>query len=494
MALKIYIELIIFFCIFAKILKMFDDDSFLDDEYDINDLVDRFEKMVKQHQSCYFDADELNVLLEHYLQENNIKKANLAADIAVKYHPNNPLISIIKAKQLLANSHAKEALTTLKNSDFDHNDADYQLTLGACYSDLGEHEKAIKAYMKAAKEFDFKDCEDIYNFIAAEYESLGDMENALKFFVLGLDKAEDIDNQYFEIRNCYSHLGKIEDAVDFFRKEIDKNPYSVPAWMALGNCYVRMGNLKDAVEQFEYAISIDPHYKKGYIDIATAYNELDRFQETIEIVEEAKRYGSETALLLCLYGEAHAKLGDNKTALEIYQKAMKMDDKLPEAYAGIGFVLSDEGNPESAIKFLRHAHTLSPYNTDYMYVIVEEYNKLEQYDNALKFVNEILDLNPYDENVYISMMECYVLKDDPDKAMESLERGLLILPNNAALLYRKAFIYFVMERNESGLLTLELALQSNYDGHIEFLNFDAENLTSNPNIMDLIEEYRLKNS
>ena len=472
---------------------MLDDDNFMDDDFDVKELVDRFEKMVKQHQSCYFDADELNVILEHYLQHNNIKRANLAADIAVKYHPNNPIINIIKAKQLLANSHAQEALSTLKNANLDHNDADYLLTLGACYSDLGEHQKAIRAYMKAAKEFDFKDCEDIYNFIAVEYENLGDMENALKFFSLGIDKAEDIDNQYFEIRNCYSFLHKMDEALAFFRKQIDKNPYSVSAWMALGNCYVRLGDLENAIEQFDYALSIDPHYKKGYIDIATAYNELDKFKETIEIVEEAKRYNAESALLLCLYGEAHAKLGDNESALKIYQKAMKLDDKIPEAYAGIGFVLSDEGNPQSAIKFLKHAHTLSPYNTDYMYVLIEEYNKIEEYDNALKFVNEILDLNPYDENVYISMMECYVMKDDPENAMESLERGLRILPNNAALLYRKAFLYFAQEKDESGLLTLEMALNSDYDGHIEFLNFDAENLTSNPNIMDLIEEYRIKN-
>ena len=472
---------------------MLDDDNFMDDDFDVKELVDRFEKMVKQHQSCYFDADELNVILEHYLQHNNIKRANLAADIAVKYHPNNPIINIIKAKQLLANSHAQEALSTLKNANLDHNDADYLLTLGACYSDLGEHQKAIRAYMKAAKEFDFKDCEDIYNFIAVEYENLGDMENALKFFTLGIDKAEDIDNQYFEIRNCYSFLHKMDEALAFFRKQIDKNPYSVSAWMALGNCYVRLGDLENAIEQFDYALSIDPHYKKGYIDIATAYNELDKFKETIEIVEEAKRYNAESALLLCLYGEAHAKLGDNESALKIYQKAMKLDDKIPEAYAGIGFVLSDEGNPQSAIKFLKHAHTLSPYNTDYMYVLIEEYNKIEEYDNALKFVNEILDLNPYDENVYISMMEYYVMKDDPENAMESLERGLRILPNNAALLYRKAFIYFAQGKDESGLLTLEMALNADYDGHIEFLNFDAENLTSNPNIMDLIEEYRIKN-
>ena len=472
---------------------MFDDDNFLDDDMDVKELVDRFEKMVKQHQSCYFDADELNVILEHYLQQNNIKRANQAADIAVKYHPNNPIINIIKAKQLLANSHAQEALSTLKSADLDRDDADYLLTLAACYSDLGEHQKAINAYMKAAKEFEFKDCEDIYNFIAVEYANLGQIENALKYFILGIDKAEDLDNQYFEIRNCYSMLDSMEEGLVFFQKEIDKNPYSVPAWMALGNCYVRMGKLNEAIEQFEYAISIDPHYKKGYVDIATAYNELDRFKETIEIVEEAKRYNAESALLLCLYGEAHAKLDDNETALKIYQQALKMDDKLPEAYAGIGFVLSDENNPQSAIKFLKHAHTLSPYNTDYMYVLVEEYNKIGDYDNALKFANEILELNPYDENVYISIMECYVLKDDPERAMEALERGLRILPAHAALLYRKAFLYLAQDQTESGLLTLEIALQYDYDGHIEFLNFDAENLTSNPAIMDLIEEYRKKN-
>ena len=472
---------------------MLDDDNFLDDDLDVRELVNRFEEMVKQHQSCYFDADELNVILEHYLQENNLKRANQAADIAVKYHPNNPIINIIKAKQLLANSHAKEALSTLKNADLDRNDADYLLTLAACYSDLGEHQKAINAYMKAVKEFEFRDCEDIYNFIAVEYENLGDMENALKFFKLGISKAEDIDNQYFEIRNCYSLLHKMEEGIEFFRKEIDKDPYSIPAWMALGNCYVRLGNLEEAIEQFEYAVSIDPHFKKGYVDIATAFNELDRFQDTIDTVEEAERYDAESALLLCLYGEAKAKLGDKEEAFKIFKKAMKMDENLPEAYAGIGFLLSEENNPQSAIKFLKHAHTLSPYNTDYMYVIIEEYNKIGEHDNALKYVNEILDLNPYDENVYISMMECHVLKDDPDKAMESLERGLQILPNNASLLYRKAFLYFAQDQTESGLLTLEMALESDYNGHIEFLSFDAENLTSNPAIMDLIEEYRIKN-
>jgi len=471
----------------------FEDDNFMDDDFDVNELVSRFETMVKQHQSCYFDADELNVILEHYLQQNNIKRANLAADIAIKFHPNNPMIHIIKAKQLLANSHAKEALSTLKNAPVDKNDADYQITLGSCYSDLGECQKAINAYMKAVVAFEYKECEDLYNSIAIEYENLGDINNALTYFIKGLNRDIDIDNQYFEIRNCFSMLNRMDDALDFFRKEIDRDPYSVAAWMALSSCYIRMNRLDDAVEQLEYVLAIDPHNKKAYIDIATAYNETGRFKATMETYNEAVRCNAESPLLCCLYGEAHAKLGDLVEAMKSYKKAMKLDENLPEAYAGIGFILSDENNPKSAIKFLKHAHILSPYNTDYMYVMVEEYNKLEEYDKALKVVNDIIDLNPYDENAYIVLMECYVLKDNPENAFLAINRGLKILGENAPLLYRKAFLHFAENENESGLLTLESALEIDYDGHIEFLNFDAENLTSNEAIMDLIEEYRIKN-
>jgi len=471
----------------------FEDDNFMDDDFDVNELVNRFENMVNQHQSYYFDADELNVILEHYLQQDNIKRANQAADIAIKFHPNNPMIQIIKAKQLLANSHAKEALSTLKNASVDKEDADYQITLGTCYSELHESKKAINAYMKAVRAFEFKECEDLFNSIAIEYENLGEYEKALDFFIKGLNRKIDIDNQYFEIRNCYSMLNRIEDALVFFRKEIDLDPYSVPAWMALSSCYIRMNDLDSAIEQLEYVLAIDPHNQKAYIDIATAYNETGRYTQTLETVTEATRCQAESPLLCCLYGEAHAKLGDLAEAMKSYKKAMKLDENLPEAYAGIGFILSDENNPKSAIKFLKHAHTLSPYNTDYMYVMVEEYNKLEEYDKALKIVNEILDLNPYDENAYITMMECYVLKDDAESAFIAVNRGLSVLGNNAPLLYRKAFLHFAENENESGLLTLESALEIDYDGHIEFLNFDAENLTNNTAIMELIEEYRIKN-
>ena len=56
-----------------------------------------------------------------------------------------------------------------------------------------------------------------------------------------------------------------------------------------------------------------------------------------------------------------------------------IDENIAEAYAGIGFIFCEENNHQSAIKFLKRAHTLAPYNTDYIYVLVEEHNKMEKF-------------------------------------------------------------------------------------------------------------------
>ena len=54
----------------------FDNDSFLDD-YEIQELIERFENQLKNDMLSYYDADELNIIMEHYVQNNNIKKINI---------------------------------------------------------------------------------------------------------------------------------------------------------------------------------------------------------------------------------------------------------------------------------------------------------------------------------------------------------------------------------------------------------------------------------
>ena len=471
----------------------FNDDNFLDD-YEIQELINKFENQFESGMSMFFDADELNIIIEHYVQQNDIEKINIIAELASTYHNTNPLTNLIMAKKYLSVQDASNAIVYLNNDNNNTEDPDYQLSLGYCYSLLDDHKKSLSAYHKAIVLLEKDNCDDIYNSMAVEYMLLRDFEHALYYFKKGIKASPDIAEQYSEILNCYFFLDKTDEAIEYFKNEVDKNPFSLAAWMTLGNCYLRMSLLEKAVEQYEYALAIDQHYSNAYINIATIYNELDRYKDSIETIEEAFRNKVDKPILYCLYGEALAKTGNKLDAIANFKKAIELDENIAEAYAGIAFIFCDENNHKSAIKFLKHAHQLAPYNTDYLYVLVEELNKTEKFRTSLKYLKEIEELFPYDVNLYIAYMEVYILLDDIKNAIKSIEKGLQLLGRQAPLLYRLAFIYFVDEEHELGMLNLEEALNLDCEGVNEFIDFDPTYILNNESIVNLINEYKNKNN
>ena len=471
----------------------FNDDNFFDD-YEIQELVDKFESQLENDNLSFYDIDELNMIVEYYVNKEDIEKINIAADLAVKLHSHawGPTLNSIMAKKYLSVQDAANAIKYLNEEDNNTNDPDLYVNLGYCYSLMNEHKNSIKAYKKSLQLLEEDNYPDIYSSIGMEYLLLRDYEKALDYLKKGLKGCLDIVDQYVEITNCYFHLDRSDEAVTFFMNEIDKDPHNLAAWMALGNCYLRLHLLEKAIEQYEYALAIDQHFEKAYVNIATILNELDRFQDSIDTIEEAFRNNVKKPILYCLYGECLAKTGNKLDAITNFKKAIELDENIAEAYAGLGFIFCEENNHHSAIKFLKHANKLAPYNTDYLFVLVEQHNKLGKYKTSIKYLKEIEELFPFDVNIYIAYMEVYILLDDIKKAVKSIEKGLKLLGRQAPLLYRLSFINFVDEDYEAGLLNLEEAWSLDYDGVQEFIDFDPNFVMHNDEIMNLINEYKNK--
>ena len=161
-----------------------------------------------------------------------------------------------------------------------------------------------------------------------------------------------------------------------------------------------MRRQRDAVglSVFDEEIRLHTPAKLSRVHSNMIYNELDKYQDSIEIIEEAFRNNVKKPILYCLYGEALAKTGNKLDAITNFNKAIELDENIAEAYAGIGFIFCEENNHQSAIKFLKRAHQLAPYNTDYLFVLIEEHNKIEKYKTSLKYLKEIEDIFPYDVN------------------------------------------------------------------------------------------------
>ena len=75
-------------------------------------------------------------------------------------------------------------------------------------------------------------------------------------------------------------------------------------------------------------------------------------------------------------------------------------------------------------------------------------------------------------------------------AIKYIEKGLKMLGRQAPLLYRLAFINFVDENYEAGMLNLEEALNIDFEGVHEFIDFDPNFIMNNEEIVNLIDRYK----
>lgn len=465
-----------------------------EDDYQPEELAKRFEAMIKDNRFDYFDSSEFDVIVDFFLQKNDLEKSRLALDMALDQHPNDNDLLIKLARQLVAENNPNKGMEILKKVTIPSEDTDYYLTLGSAYAALSNPKLAISAYKKALSSFEEDEREELYNAIAFEYENLKEYDTALTYLKKAVPLSTNLEAQYYEIRFCYSILDETDEAIEYFNNEIEKNVYNIEARMALALSYTHIDLIEKAIDALEFVLAIDPTHTKAYVELCTLLLDLDRTKEAFDNIQEALRNHVDTAMIRAMMGDCYMKSGDDISAQECYMLALSMDDKNVEAYIGLGFVFSDRGNNQKAINYFERAIKLDPLNTDVIYYLAEENNKLGRYEEAFTYLHYIEEINPFDEDLYIHLMDTYLYMDNPDEAIKSLNDGLKTIGESAPLIYRLAYVFFICNEHAAGMLNLQKALELDIDGADDFLELNSEFLTADNEILELIDEQKKKQS
>ena len=135
---------------------MIDDDNIWreDEDKETGEAVSRFEDMLENQRPTYFDAEEFELIIDYYMQQNNLKRSRQAVDLALAQHPDDINLKIKNARQFLVENDPKKAFELLDQMEINYDEPDYFLTLGSCYAAMGKHHKAIDTYTTALSYFD----------------------------------------------------------------------------------------------------------------------------------------------------------------------------------------------------------------------------------------------------------------------------------------------------------------------------------------------------
>ena len=130
----------------------------------------------------------------------------------------------------------------------------------------------------------------------------------------------------FEHAHRHQMKGELGDAIVLYRRSLELEP-TAEAFTFLGWTYSMLDRYDEAISYCKKAINVDPTYGNPYNDIGAYLIEQHQWQDAIPWLEKAskaQRYESPQFPLMNL-GRVYENIGQSRTALTFYDRALQID-------------------------------------------------------------------------------------------------------------------------------------------------------------------------
>ncbi len=458
------------------------------DEVELKKLLQRFEQMLENGDSYFFDPDEYEDIIDYCLNHRKLKLAGKILKVATEQYPDNIELLLRKAHYLSRTNKTNKALDLLADlQSQDPFNIDINIAKASLYNKLRKYKDEIREYKLAIKNSQTppEDTSAIYTYIAGAYMQLQDFDNAIIYLQKNLEIDPHNDLIFHELSAIYEITDRIEEALVYFNRFIDKHPYSITAWEILGDFYNSYGLYEKAVDAYEFCIAIDPLHPDPYLGKAMSLYNLEKYAEALEDLEEHLRLDIYSVRGLIVRGNCYQNLNNDKLAIKNYRNAVNLDDTFWEGYYELARVYCKLGTYKSALTAARKAHKLNPENLDCILVLAQSQKGMGLMEEAAHSYELALDNNSGDSGVWLRYSDLYADQGDYNTAYTIVDRGVAIEPKNVDLLLRGAAYLYFMGKPKDAIATLEWALTLPGIDIQDLIDYAPE-LLNDPEIQELI--------
>ena len=459
------------------------EDIFYNDEY--NELIHRYEEMVKKKTQYFFDVSEFESIIDYYMESNKANSAYHVVQFADQQHPGSLNIQLKKAQVLIDKGQAPKALKIIEQIErIESSNSDVYLLKGSTLNVMGRYSDAVRAFDTAVI-YSYEDKLDIIHTIAQSFEQIGKYKTALRY----LHQAYQLDNKnimlLYDIGYCYEKIGQVNKSIEFYHQYLDEEPFSENAWYNLGVLHNKFDQYDKAIEAFEFAIAINPDFSVAYFNLANAFSNKEDYLNAILNYKEYLNFEGRTVEILTYIGDNYESLKEYDLALKYYDEAIQEDNTYADAHFGKANLMYRQGKFKLAIKFVQLAIEKDDINAEYHYLMGSIYNELNENKKALSAYKRAYDLDPEEQDFVFSLAESYVNIKKVDKALKLLSDFLKDNTRNALVYYRLAGLYFLHNQESIALEMFRHGLKLNPKTFLEIVIFYPEAM-ENKKINNLI--------
>lgn len=413
--------------------------------------------MVENNDELYFETEEYEEIIIHYLEMGDITFAEMATNFAMKLHPNSLELKIKKFEVYLELENyapAKELMMELKEASMES--TDFLVCCAKYYSNLGNPRRAIE-YCEKALELEEEE-NFLHNFIADEFVNLEDPFNALKHYKLALTFDQQDEYSLENIMFCYNQLKRTDEAIEFLNGYLDKFAFSETAWYEYGQFYFNRKNYDEAIRGFDYLLAINPQSVGVYANKAACYEAMGEWLKAVEVYEEMLVLEYTKSFTYYKIGLCYKENKQLVLALQAFQKSLRDDPQFYLSMMEQSYIYEEMGGMKEALHFAREAVLMNDSNLDYQKRLAYLYIDSGRFEESLVALKKLVDTEPTRFYNWYAYAEVLMLTGDFDEAVVVLNNATK-LHNRAEIFYQLSNCYFHINNPKSGRTALAKALK-----------------------------------
>ena len=435
------------------------------EEEDYNLSLSKFESMLKTNKVLFFDSEEFEEIILHYLDMGKAALAKKALKLALDQHPKSTGLKLVQVEMLVYDDKldiAEKLLNELYAIE-PNNEEIYIQKANIC-SKRDQHEKAVEL-LKIALQFT-DDYADVYNLIGMEYLFMDKLEEAKQSFIKCLE--EDLEDQsaLYNVVYCFEFLDQNLEAIAYLNKYIDKNPYSEIAWHQMGRLYYGVKDYENAIRAFDYATLIDDEFLGAFMERAKAFERLDRHEEAIESYSRTIELDDATSYALLRIGKCHEKLGNTVLALKFYNETVHEDPLLDKGWIAITDFYVRQKNYQKALFYVNKALAIDNQNRLYWKRYATINKQMNFFEEAEFGYRKAVEFGDTELDTWLFWVDILQFLGEFESAIQTLLQASEFYPEENEVEYRLAGLYFMIQDTTKAKFHLSNGLRLKFDNYI----------------------------
>ncbi|WP_396196915.1 tetratricopeptide repeat protein [Flavobacterium sp.] len=431
------------------------------EEEENSQSLSKFESMLKTNKVFFFDSEEFEDIILHYMDTGRLNLAKKALKLGLEQHPKSTGLKLVHVEMLVYEDKLDSAEKLLNELyAIEPTNEEIYIQKANIYSKKDDHLKAIE-FLKIALQYT-DDYADVYSMIGMEYLFMDNLEQAKENFIKCLEEDTEDYSALYNVVYCFDFLDQNEEAIVYLNSFINHNPYSEVAWHQLGRQYYALKNYEKAVWAFEYATVIDDGFLGAYMEKAKSYEKLKKFREAIDCYTTAIELDDPSSFVLLRMAKCYERLDNTELALNYYLKTVHEDPLLDKGWIAITDFYIRQKDFQKALYYVNKAIGIDGENPMYWKRFAAVNSALHLFEEAEYGYRKSFECGDVNLDTFTLWTDVLQFLGEFETAIEILLEATNLFPEEYEIEYRLAGLYYLINESIKGNFHLHNGMRLNF--------------------------------